>query len=265
MSKLKANILSIQGNVVGKIDLPNVFDEKLREDLILRNILALQSHKRQPYGSDPLAGLRSSAHFHGRRREEHTMQMRDMARMSRIHTGTQHLYFRARKVPQAVKGRRAHPPKVEKDWYQKINDKERKLALRSAIAATAKKDMVIKRGHKVDLIELPIIIEDSVQSIKKTKDIENLLLSLKLERELERIRIKKIRAGKGKMRGRKYRIKKGPLFVINEDKGIGKACKNIPGVDVRNVKNISIEDMAPGANPGRLTIWSKSSIEKLSD
>jgi large subunit ribosomal protein L4e len=61
-----------------------------------------------------------------------------------------------------------------------------------------------------------------------------------------------------------YRIKKGPLFIVTEDKGISKACKNIPGVDVRNVKTISIEDVAPGANPGRLTIWSKSSIEKLS-
>jgi large subunit ribosomal protein L4e len=119
------------------------------------------------------------------------MQMRDIARMPRMHGGPSHMYFRARKVPQAVKGRRAHPPKVEKDWYQKINEKERKLALRSAIAATAKKDIVSKRGHMVDLVELPIILEDAVQSIKKTKDVESLLLSLKLDRELERIQNKK--------------------------------------------------------------------------
>jgi large subunit ribosomal protein L4e len=264
VNELQANVLSVQGKAVGKIDLPNVFNEKCRPDLIQRTILALQSHRRQPYGTDPVAGLRSSAHFHGRRRVKYTMQMRDMARMSRIHGGTQHLYFRARKVPQAVKGRRAHPPKVDKDWYQKINEKERKLALKSAIAATANKDIVSKRGHIVDLVELPIVIEDTVQSIKKTKDVENLLLSLKLDRELDRIKIKKVRAGKGKMRGRKYRIKKGPLIVVSEDKGISKACKNIPGVDVRSVKTISVEDLAPGANPGRLTIWSKSSIEKLS-
>ena len=264
MNELKVDVLSLQGKTVEKIDLPDVFSEKFRPDLIQRTILALQSHRRQPYGTDPLAGLRSSAHFHGRRRLRNTMQMRDIARMSRIHEGPSNLYFRARKVPQAVKGRRAHPPKVDKNWYQKINEKERKLALRSAIAATVNKEIVNKRGHIVDLVELPIVVEDAVQSIKKTKDVENLLSSLKLDRELERIKIKKIRAGRGKMRSRKYRIKKGPLIIVSEDKGIGKACKNIPGIDVRNVKTISVEDLAPGVNPGRLTIWSKSSIEKLS-
>ena len=120
------------------------------------------------------------------------------------------------------------------------------------------------RGHKVDLVELPLIIEDTVQSIKKTKDVENLLSSLKLDDELKRIKVKKVRAGKGKMRSRRYRTKKGPLIVVNEDKGISKACKNVPGVDVSLVKDVSVEDLAPGALAGRLTIWSKSSIGKLS-
>lgn len=261
---MKVDILNVQGKPVGKIDLPDVFNEKFRPDLIKRTVLALQSHRRQPYGTDPLAGLRSSAHFHGRRRVKHTMQMRDIARSPRIHDGPQHMYFRARKVPQAVKGRKAHPPKVEKIWYQKINKKERKLALNSAIAATANKDIVKERGHKVDLVELPLVIEDTVQSVKKTKDVENLFLSLKLSDELRRIKIKKVKAGKGKMRGRKYKKRIGPLIVVSEDKGIVKACKNIPGLNVRVVKNISVEDLAPGALAGRLIIWSKSSVEKLS-
>ena len=261
---MKANVLSIQGKPVGKINLPDIFNERFRPDLIKRTVLALQSHRRQPYGTDPLAGLRSSAHFHGRRRLRHTMQMRDLSRMPRIHEGPPHVYFRARKSPQVVKGRKAHPPKVEKDWYQKINKKERKLALRSAIAATANKDVVNERGHKVDLTEFPIVIEDSVQSIKKTKDVEYLLLSLKLDDELKRIKVKKVRSGKGKMRSRKYKKKIGPLFVVSEDKGLSKACKNVPGVDVQIVNKISVEDLAPGTLAGRLTIWSKSSIEKLS-
>jgi len=260
---MKVNVLSIQGKPKGKIDLPDVFNEKFRPDLIKRTVLALQSQRRQPYGTDPLAGSRSSAHFHGKRRQRHTMQMRDMARAPRIHTGPPHFYFRARKVPQSVKGRRAHPPKVEKDWYQKINKKERKLALNSAIAATANKDVVSGR-HKVELVELPLVIEDAVQSINKTKDVERLLSSLKLDDELKRIKVRKVRAGKGKMRGRKYKTKKGPLIVVSEDKGIGKACKNVPGIDVSLAKNISVEDLAPGTLAGRLTIWSKSSIDKLS-
>ena len=261
---MKVNVLNIQGKPVGKIDMPDVFNEQFRPDLIRRTVLALQSHRRQPYGTDPLAGSRSSAHFHGRRRVRHGMQMRDLARAPRIHTGPPHMYFRARKIPQAVKGRKAHPPKVDKDWYQKINKKEKKLALKSAIAATGNKDVVSERGHKIDLIELPLVLEDAVQSIKKTKDVEYLLSSLKLDDELKRIKVKKERSGKGKMRGRKYKKKIGPLFVVSEDKGLGKACKNVSGVNVRTVKKVSVEDLAPGALAGRLTIWSKSSVEKLS-
>jgi len=260
---MKVNILNLQGKTTGKVDLPRVFNEQFRPDLIRRAVLALQSQRRQPYGTDPLAGNRSSAHFHGKRRIRHTMQMRDLARAPRIHGGPPHLYFRARKSPQAVKGRRAHPPKVEKVWIQKINRKERNLALKSAIAATANKDLVSGR-HKIDLVELPLIVEDTVQSIKKTKDVEAFLSSLKLDDELKRIRVRKVRPGKGKMRSRKYRIKKGPLIVVSEDKGIGKACKNVPGVDVKDVKNVSVEDLAPGALAGRLTIFTKSSIGKLS-
>lgn len=261
---MKVDVLSIRGKPIEKIDTPDVFNEQFRPDLIKRTILALQSHRRQPYGTDPMAGLRSSAHFHGRRRVEYTMQMRDLSRMSRIHGGPPFMSFRARKVPQAVKGRKTHPPKVEKDWYQKTNKKERKLALKSAIAASVNKKIVSDRGHKVNSIELPIVLEDAVQSIKKTKDVEELFLSLKLDEEIKRIKVKKIKSGKGKMRGRKYKKRIGPLFVVSEDKGLSKACKNIPGVDVRNVKKISVEDLAPGALAGRLTIWSKSSIKNLS-
>ena len=122
---MKVNVLSLEGKPVEKIELPEVFNERFRPDLIMRVVLTLKSRRRQPYGTDKLAGLRSSAHFHGRRRERWTMQMRDMARLPRLHGTSPHLSWRARKVPQAVKGRKAHPPKVEKIWYQKINKKER--------------------------------------------------------------------------------------------------------------------------------------------
>jgi len=193
------------------------------------------------------------------------MMMRDMARLPRLHATSPHLTWRVRRVPQAVKGRRAHPPKVEKDWYRKINKKEMKLALRSAIAATLMKDVVKERGHKINEIkEFPLIIKDDIQSVKKTKELENLLKKLGLEKELKRLVNKKVRPGKGKMRGRKYKRKIGPLIVIGRDEGIGKACKNLPGIDLKNLKNISVEDLAPGSHAGRLTIWTESSIKGLS-
>jgi len=261
---MKVNVLSLEGKPVEKIELPEVFNERFRPDLIMRVVLTLKSRRRQPYGTDKLAGLRSSAHFHGRRRERWTMQMRDMARLPRLHGTSPHLSWRARKVPQAVKGRKAHPPKVEKIWYQKINKKEMGLALRSAIAATSDKNIVKKRGHKIDEIkELPLVIKDDIQSIKKTKDIEMLLVSLGLEDELKRLKVKKVRAGKGKMRSRKYKKKTGPIIIVGENEGIAKACKNLSGIDVRNIKSFSVEDLSPGGTPGRLTIWSVSAIKNL--
>ena len=263
---MKVTVFNLQGKSTGKIDLPSVFSVDFRPDLITRAVLALQSLRRQPYGSDELAGLRTSAHYHGRRRTRWTMMMRDMARMPRLHATSPHLTWRARKVPQAVKGRRAHPPKVEKVWEQKINEKEYRLALRSAIAATAKKEIVEKRGHKIERIkELPLVVKDKIESVKRTKDLEKLLSLLGLEEELKRIKVKKIRAGKGKLRGRKYKKKVGPLIIVKKDEGIKKACENLIGIDVKEVNKLSIEDLAPGASPGRLTLYSESAIKELGD
>ena len=179
---MKVDVLNLNGEPVEKIDLPQVFNESYRPDVIRRAVISLQSQRRQPYGPNVLAGLRTSAHYHGSRRKRYTMMMRDMARMQRIHGGAPHMAWRARKVPQAVKGRRAFPPKVEKIWEQKINKKEKNLALRSAIAATANKDIVMTRGHAIDKIKtLPLIVKDDIEKLKKTKDVEKLLLSLGLE------------------------------------------------------------------------------------
>lgn len=258
---MKANIYDLDGKIKGQIELPSVFSTPLREDVIKRAFIALQSQQRQPYGTDPEAGLRSSAHYHGKRRMRYQMINRDMARLPRLHRTTPHLTFRVRLVPQAVKGRRAHPPKVEKIFAQKINNKELMLALKSAISASCNIDIVKKRGHKVDGIKLPIVFEDSIQKMKKAKDFEILLEKIGLNEEIERCKERKIKAGKGKMRGRRYKNKKGPLLVVAKDEGIIKAARNIPGVDVVLAEDLSIQDIAPGSQPGRITLWSKSAIE----
>lgn len=264
---MKVDVLDLNGNPIEKLELPQIFKEPIREDLILRAFLSTLSKKRQPYGTDVLAGKRTAAHYHGYRGERPDVRMmdREMARLPRIHSKSPpHMLFEARFVPQARKGRRAHPPKKEKIWEQRINKKERRKAIRSAIAATAKKELVAKRGHKIGKIKsLPIIVEDKIQEINKTKKLVEFLKKIGLEKELERIKKKKIRAGKGKMRGRRYRKKTGPLFVITQDKGISKAVKNLTGCDVCRVKNLGVEHLAPGAMPGRLTIFTKSAIAEL--
>ncbi len=261
---MKINVYSKDGRAKSKIDLPSVFDSPFRPDLIKRSVLTLQSSKRQPYGTDIMAGMRTSAHYHAKRHYRYSMMNKNMARMPRVHNTSPHMSFKAKEVPQTVKGRRAHPPRTEKIWELTINRKEDVLALKSAIAATANKNLVQERGHKVNgLSELPLILEDDVQEIKRTKDFEKLLLSLGLKDELERCKIKKERSGIGKLRGRRYKKKIGPLMVISDDKGISKAAVNLPGVNVVNVSDLNTEILAPGASAGRLTLWSKSAVEKL--
>ncbi|MBU5689939.1 MAG: 50S ribosomal protein L4 [Candidatus Aenigmatarchaeota archaeon] len=258
---MRANVYDLNGKTKEQIELPSVFSASVRDDIIRRAILALQSQKRQQYGSDPEAGLRSSAEYHGKRRMRYQMINRDMARLPRLHRTTPHLNFRVRLVPQAVKGRRVHSSKAEKIFAQKINNKELKLALKSAIAATADVKLVKARGHQVE--KLPLIVEDSIQKIKKAKEFEKIAEKMELTREIDRCKDKRQRPGRGKMRGRRYKTKKGILVVVAKDEGIIKAVSNIPGMDAVTVDKLSVEDLAPGAMSGRLTIWSKSAIEKL--
>ncbi len=74
---------------------------------------------------------------------------------------------------------------------------------------------------------------------------------------------KKTRAGKGKRRGRKYKNKKSLLIVIKEDFGVIKASRNIPGLDVIKIENLSIANLAPGGSPGRLILWIQSAFSEL--
>jgi large subunit ribosomal protein L4e len=260
---MKVNVYGLNGEIRGKLDTVNAFSLKVRPDLIKRAVLAEQSKRRQAYGADPLAGKRTSAHYHGRRAVFQSMMNREMARMKRIH-GSGFLSMRARFVPQAVKGRKAHPPKAEKNWELRINKKERMKALFSAVSASADREIVSEHGHRIEKVkQLPVVLEDGFSGIKKTKDVETLFLKLGLGDEIERLSGRKIRAGRGKTRGRKHIRKRGPVIVIKEDKGIIKAAKNLAGFDVMTVKDLTVESMAPGAVPGRLAIYTKSALQEM--
>jgi large subunit ribosomal protein L4e len=258
---MKVHVYSLKGEVKRSLDLGRVFSEPVRTDIINRAVLSEQSKTRQPYGADPLAGKRTSAHYHGRRKVRHSMMNREMARMARIH-GSGFMHMTARFVPQATKGRKAHPPKVEKVWKRGMNKKEHMKALVSAISATASKDYVSSRGHlPSESKHLPLVIENGLEEVKRIKEVNDLLASLGLEKEMERTKEKKIRAGRGTSRGRKHRKRKGILIVVSEMRGIEKAAGNIPGMDVVRVEDLRVEHLAPGGVPGRLTLWTEGAIE----
>ena len=257
---MKLKVYDIEGREAGEIEF-SIAGMPVREDLIRRAFHAIMSHARQPYGTDPLAGQRSSAHYHGRRHTRWSMMNREMARLPRIHGKVGYLNYRARIVPHAVKGRLALPPRAERDFSKKINRKERLLALKSAISASFSSDMNAERGHKASTK----VVADSFQSLSRTKEVKKALESLGFGEELERAEKKKVRAGKGKMRGRRYRKKKSVLVVADEGSPVLTAAKNIPGVDAVPARRLNVALLAPGGHPGRVCLYTESAIKKIEE
>lgn len=262
---MKATIYAVDGSKKGELTLPAQFGEDYRPDIIKRAVLAAQSNARQAYGTDPSAGFRTSAHHIARRRKYGTWANKHMHRTQRIRVGSGHMTGGARLVPEAVKGRQAHPPKAGKIWSQKINDKERLLAIRSGIAATSNADAVSKRNHVFGKASLPIVIEAGFEKMKKVKEVLQALEKIGLAGELLRTKEKKVRPGVGKNRGRPYRKKVGPLIIVSSEKeAVKKSAGGIPGVDVVQVDRLNAEVLAPGTKPGRLAVWTESAIDRLS-
>lgn len=257
MGVVMAKVYDLTGKVVEEAKLPDLFSSKYNPLVIRRAFLYFISKKRQPYGSNVLAGKRTSAHYHGLRRYRFTMMNREMSRIPRLHGKIGFLSMVARRAPHAVKGRRAHPPKSEKNWAEKLNKKEYKAALKFALASSSR---LVSRRHAVNVS--PIIFIDDLENIKKTKDVMKALKPI-LKDELKRCSVSKIRSGKGKTRGRKYRKKKGPLFIVSKKCSLLKAANNIPGFDVTTADAINIELLAPGGEGGRATIITKSALEVL--
>jgi len=253
MVKRAAKILNLEGKATGKVELPPVFVTPLRPDVIKRAVLALQSDRIQRQGRDPMAGKRTSAESQGTGGGN--------ARIPRRKGPGGEAAF----APGTVSGRQAHPPLSEKNIAKKISKKEKRLALFSAIAATASKDAVASRGHHAeDVAEIPLVVTNDFESLTKTKEAEEAFIRLGLLAEIFRAKEgRKVRAGRGKSRGRKMKRTIGPLVVIAENKGIIEAARNIPGVNVVTLANLNVELLAPGTHPGRLTVWTDSAIEKL--
>ena len=260
---MKLDILDLSKNKVGEIVLPVQFDESIREDLVKRSFLVLRGNSRQAYGAMKGAGMRSSSDLSKRRKKYRGMYGFGIARTPRkilSRRGTRMMWVGALS-PNTVGGRRAHPPKSEKIFSKKVNKKERKKAIRVCISATIISDLVKKSGHILPK-NYPFIIDNKFENLSKTKELLNVLKTLELGKELERVSEKKVRAGKGKGRGRKYKIKTGPLIVVSKESNIIKAADNIPGVDVVNVKNLNVKMLGNGV-PGRLTLWTASSLDIL--
>ena len=254
-----------------KLSLPDSFTSEIRTDLVKLAVASARANRRQAYGSNPhvgkrkpMSGMKHSVEWWGKGRGVSRIMRR---------TGQR----RGAQNPHTLGGRRAHGPKVEKDWSRKLNRNERRLARNSALAATTDVDMVSNRGHRFaeEISTLPIILGEYSENGEKidieafnlsggTRKVNAIFEALGLGDDLRRARDgRKIRAGKATMRGRVHKTPKSILLVVANKDGLAKAARNLPGVDVVAAKDLSAEHLAPGGDLGRLTVFTKAAVEAL--
>jgi large subunit ribosomal protein L4e len=252
-----ADVLDLNGKKIKEISLPEVFSTPFRPDVIRRAVIAAQSHRIQPKGRNLMAGKRTSAESLG--------VGYDRSRVPRVKGDHYPRASAAAFAPSTVKGRIAHPPRVQKKISKAINSKERKLAISSAIAATAMKEVVKARGHMVpEAVSLPLVVSDDIQALDSAAAVREMMESIGIWGDVTRVmESRKARGRRKYARGRGIRQAVGPLIVVSNDEKIGKAARNLPGVEVTTVSSLGAETLAPGTHPGRLTVWSESAIRLL--
>jgi large subunit ribosomal protein L4e len=259
---MKIKTYKIDGSAGKEITLPKCFSSQIREDIVSKVLEAKKTQ--QPYAPSPVAGNQASASgklIHRRHvwKSQYGRGMSRIPRKAMTNKGSQFNWVGAT-VPSAVGGRRAHPPKVASMINTlKINKKELRIALCSALTATATQKIVEKKYSSLEkdkIKQLPLVLES------KDIKIKDLLKGLKKilgDSFNIAVKNKTIRAGKGKMRGRKYKSNAGLLVVVGKDE---KFKSN--RFDLVNVNKLGVVDLAKGGQ-GRLTLYTEKAINELGE
>ena len=256
---MKAQLLSVDGKKQKEIDLPKVFSQKIREDILKK---AYEAEKMwQPYAHDVKAGNKQSAsgtisHKRHDWKGHYGKGMSRVPRKTMWRRGTQ-FYWVGAEISSARGGRRAHGPKGRIP-LKKINKKEYEIALASAIASTANQAIVADRYARVKEVKemLPFVMESKISNAKAQElinGIETALGNLKIVAKPE----KSIRSGKGKLRNRKYKKSAGLLIVTGSDEEI-----RVKVFDQVKANNLTITDLYPA---GRVVIYTENAIKDLKD
>ena len=162
-------------------------------------------------------------------------------------------------------GRMFAPTHTWRKWHHRVPVKQRQQALASAIAATAIPALVEARGHVIGKMpEVPMVVSNEIEGLTKTKEAVALLKKINAYDDVEKsIASKRMRGTKGKMRNRRWKMKRGPLVIYKNDNGVTRAFRNIPGVSLMRTTHLNILKLAPGGHVGRLVIWSQDAFEDM--
>ena len=244
--------------VLKEVRTPQVFSTAIRNDIVQFVHDNLSKNTRQASGVDKNAGMKHSAESWGTGRAA--------ARIPRIGGSGTSRSGQGAFGNMCRKGRMSFPLHTWRRWHRKVNLRQRRHALASALAASSIWGLVSARGHKIDnMPQLPLVLDNGVNQVSKTKEAIAILKNFGLFDDVERvIRAKTIRAGRGKMRNRRFKKRRGPLLIVNDDaQALCRAVRNVPGVDVLNVNRLNIRNLAPGGQLGRLLVFTEGALAEL--
>jgi large subunit ribosomal protein L4e len=247
----------VAGSVVGTVSLPAVFTAPIRSDVVHDVHTLMAKNARQAYAVSLRAGMQTPAVSWGTGRA--------VARIPRVPGGGTSRSGQGAFGNMCRGGRMFAPNKIWRKWHKKISVNQRRYAVSSALAASALPALVMARGHRVDQVpEFPLVLADSLNRVTRTKDAISILQKCGAYDDVEKAKdSKKVKRGVGKMRNRRYTQRRGPMIVYDVSEGLDKAFRNLPGVELTLVDNLSLLDLAPGGHLGRFVIWTKGAFEKL--
>ncbi|MFW6286042.1 MAG: 50S ribosomal protein L4 [Nanoarchaeota archaeon] len=261
--KMKTNIIDNTGKKVSDYDIEIL--EDIRDDIFKKAVLAERSLFIHNTGANPLAGKRVSINVSKQRQRYRSTYGRSASRVPKkaMWRRGRQLRFVGAFAPGTVGGRRAHPRKAEKNWLKDMNNKEWLKALKVGLVASMNQKFVVANGQKVPKT-YPFILDNVVEDMNKTKDVKAFLDKVGFNEELQRTTYRKVRAGKGTMRNRTYKIKRGPMIVVSSiDKPLLKAARNIRGFEVLTSDVLMVSDFGMSDRPGRAVIFTKAALEEF--
>jgi len=243
----------------GTVPMPAVLTSPLRPDLVREVHKNMSKNARQAYAVKQKAGYDTAAESWGTGRA--------VARIPRAPGGGTHRAGQACFGNQARGGGMYNPTTVWRRWHRRVNVTQKRHAVAVALASSSLPPLVMARGHRIGQVaELPLVVSDGLESVTKTKEAVEALKKLGCGEDLQRVLdSKKVRAGQGKARNRRYRMRCGPLIIYNEDNGITRAMRNIPGVEATSVDNLNLLRLAPGGHFGRFLIFTEGAFKKLTE
>ena len=243
-----------------KVVLPAVFSVGIRPDIVNFVHTNISKNRRQGHAVQYNAGMKHSAESWGTGRA--------VARIPRVSGSGTSRNGQGAFGNMCRKGRMFAPIRIWRRWHRRSNIKHKRYAVATALAASAVLPLIQARGHRVDAVpELPLVVSDATEKIERTKEAVRFLKDVGAWGDVQKvINTVKVRAGKGKLRNRRYRSRRGPLVIYSgANVPLLKALRNIPGVEVAHVSRLNLLQLAPGGHVGRFCIWTESAFKELNN